>query len=128
MPWKKIFLTGLGFLFLGLGAIGLLLPLWPTTPFVLVAAACFSASPYWKARIMKIPFFREHVENYQCRTGLSRKTVYLSVGWLWGMLLLSMVFLETLWFSFLLFFIGIAVTSHILCMAKAKGGKTGETE
>ncbi len=128
MSLKTILLTGLGFLFLGLGAIGLLLPLWPTTPFVLVSVVCFSASPRMQGRIMKIPFFREHVENYQCRAGLSRKTVYLSLGWLWGMLLLSMALLETLWFSLLLFFIGIAVTGHILCMAKAKGRKTGETK
>ena len=128
MSLKTMLLTGLGFLFLGLGAIGLLLPVWPTTPFVLVSMACFSSSPHMRARIMKIPFFREHMENYRCRAGLTRKTVYLSLGWLWGMLLLSMVLLETLWLTLLLFFIGIAVTVHILCMAKAKDRKTGETE
>lgn len=128
MQLKTILLTGLGFLFLGLGAIGLLLPVWPTTPFVLVSVACFSSAPHIKAQIMKISFFREHIENYESRTGLSRKTVWISMSWLWGMLLLSMVLLKTSWISCLLFLVGAAVTSHILWMARAKDRNKGKTE
>ncbi|MDD4797046.1 MAG: DUF454 family protein [Eubacteriales bacterium] len=128
MQFKTILLTGLGFLFLALGAIGLLLPVWPTTPFVLVSVACFSSSPHIKARIMKIHFFKEHIENYESRTGLSRKTVWKSLGWLWGMLLLSIVLLKNGWLSLLLFLIGAAVTTHILYIAKAKEKKAGKTE
>ena len=117
---KIILLTWLGFLFLALGAVGVLLPLWPTTPFVLLSAACFTCAPHWQARLMKITFFKEHIENYKRRTGLSRKTVAISLGYLWGMLLLSALLLRQIWVWLLLAALGAAVTAHILMMAKAK--------
>ena len=123
---KTVLLSGLGFLFLILGAIGLFLPVWPTTPFVLVSVACFSSSPRIKAQIMRMSFFREHIENYEKRNGLSKKTFRLSMGWLWGMLLLSMCVVGSKKFSILLFIIGFAVTAHILYMAKA--GKKAENQ
>ncbi|HPB16324.1 MAG: YbaN family protein [Clostridia bacterium] len=125
---KTVLLTALGFVFLGLGAIGLLLPVWPTTPFVLASVACFSSAPRIKARIMKIPFFREHIENYEHRTGLSRKTVCYSMIWLWGMLILSMAIIRTFWIITLLLIVGVAVTIHILWMAKASSRKKAKTE
>lgn len=120
MQLKKILLTGLGFLFLVLGAVGLILPVWPTTPFVLLSVACFSHTPHWRARIMKISFFKEYVDNYKLRTGLSRKTVIISLSYLWGMLLFSILMMKRTWISFLLLLIGIAVTIHILWIARIK--------
>lgn len=123
MQLKIMLLTALGFIFLGLGAIGLLLPVWPTTPFVLVSVACFSSSPQIKAQILKISYFREHIENYEFRNGLSRKTVWLSVVWLWGMLVISMVLIRSLWIALFLFLVGTSVTIHILYMSIAKDRK-----
>lgn len=120
MGLKKFLLTSFGFLFLGLGAVGLVVPIWPTTPFILVSAACFSYAPQIREKIMKISFFREHIENYQCRTGLTRKTVIISLGYLWSMLLISIGIIQSVWISLLLSFIGMAVTIHILFIAKAK--------
>lgn len=118
MRIKIILLTGFGFLFLGLGAIGVLLPVWPTTPFVLLSAGCFSCTPRLKAQIMKIRFFREYIENYAGKTGLSRKTVIISLSYLWGMLLLSMAIVQKTWITILLTSIGAAVTLHILWIAR----------
>ncbi len=117
---KAILLTGLGFLFLGLGAIGLLVPVWPTTPFVLVSFACFSSSPRIKGRIMEIPFFKEHIENYENRCGLSKKTLSFSMIWLWGGLLLSMFLSDAAWIKMMLFFVGVAVTWHLMWMSRCR--------
>jgi uncharacterized membrane protein YbaN (DUF454 family) len=120
---KTMLLIALGYVFLGLGAIGLILPLLPTTPFVLLSVTCFSSAPHIKARILKIPFFREHIENYEHRTGLSRKAVCHSMIGLWGMLIISIAIIRTLWIIILLILVGAAVTSHILFMAKSNSRK-----
>ena len=120
MRLKIILLTGLGFLSLTMGTIGLFLPIWPTTPFVLASAACFSSSPRLRVWLLRLPFFKDHIENYTSRRGLSRKIVIQSLSFLWGMLLLSMILLKSPWLCLLLAAVGTAVTIHILWMARPR--------
>jgi len=120
LRFKTFVLTGLGFSFLGLGAVGLLLPIWPTTPFVLVSFACFSSSPVIRERIMRIPFFKEYIENYSKGKGLTTQTVWISLTWLWIMLIISIFVIHTFWLTLLLVFIGSLVTFHILWISKER--------
>ncbi len=121
MPIRVILLTAAGLFLLALGFIGIFLPVWPTTPFVLAGAACLTGTPKLREKVLRISFFREYIENYQSRRGLSRKTVAKSLIFLWGMLILSMFKISRLPLTFLLMLVGLGVTLHILWIAKAKG-------
>lgn len=120
MILKNILLTILGFVFIGLGAIGIFLPVWPTTPFVLLAVACFSANPKLQKRILKIKFINEHATNYKHRTGLKKSNIILSLSLLWVSMSISIFVSKTTWITILLLLIGSAVTTHILCIARPK--------
>ena len=124
---KRVLLTAIGFIFLALGAVGAFLPIWPTTPFILLSAACFSRAPKLRSLLLRVPFFREHIENYKKRTGLSRRTLALSLTFLWGMLSLSMLLSQKPWALAVLPLIGCAVTAHLLYMARGRRGK-GDAE
>lgn len=120
MKLKTILFTAAGFFLLILGGIGLFLPVWPTTPFVLLAAGCFSVNPKLKALLMSSRFFSQHFHNYKHRTGLPLRNLIFSLSFLWTTLLISMLVVREFWVVLLLSAVGIAVTVHLLCMARPK--------
>ena len=119
---KTILLALAGFLLLAFAAVGLALPVWPTTPFVLAAAACFAGMPRMRAWLLRLPVFGEHIRNYQTRAGLTRRTMAVSLAFLWGMLALSAALIRKPWVLALLFVVGAAVTVHLAVMARPRRG------
>lgn len=70
---RTLYLTA-GFLSLGLGAIGAVLPVMPTTVFVILAAYCFTrSSPALEARLLDHPGFGPHIRLWRARGAISRK-------------------------------------------------------
>lgn len=71
---RTLLLIG-GWLSLITGLIGILLPLLPTTPFLLLAALCFSRSStrlhHW---LSHNPWFGPHIQQWQQTHTVSRKT------------------------------------------------------
>jgi len=124
MKIRNFIFAAIGFIMLAIGAIGLVIPILPTTPFVLLAAGCFSTTPAMHKRIMKIPFVREYIINYEQGIGLSAKTIAVSLTFLWGMLILSSAITRKPWLMAILAAIGIAVTVHIICVSKPRSKQT----
>ena len=118
MRLKSALLIASGMALLALGVIGIAVPVLPTTPFVLGAVGCLSCAPRLRERILKVPFIRQHYDNYRERRGLPRRTAALSLGYLWGMLALSAILTRRAWLAAVLAAVGIAVTAHILLMSK----------
>lgn len=63
-----------GFVALGLGGLGVLLPLLPTVPFIILAAFCFARSNEALERwLVEHPAFGSHIRNWRERGAISRK-------------------------------------------------------
>lgn len=73
-----------GWLALVLGAIGVLMPIMPTAPFLILAVACFSrSSEYMLDRIYGLPFAGKFLRDWQGGEGISPGLKFASVAALW---------------------------------------------
>jgi len=124
MKLKIVLLVTLGLACLGLGAVGVALPVLPTTPFVLLAAACFSASSKrMHAWLSRNRFFGPYIEHYRTGTGIKMSLKIASLVFLWAGLVLSMLAVRTWWIYLILGLVGAGVTAHLLLIKTRK--KTG---
>ena len=69
---RRLLYLGFGFASLALGAAGIVLPLLPTVPFMLLAAFCFArSSPRMEAWIVGHPRFGPHIRAWRERGAIS---------------------------------------------------------
>lgn len=121
MNLKKIVLFASGCFSLALGTLGIFLPVLPTTPFVLLAGLCFSASsPKIYGIIRKSKFFGSYIENYRNNTGVPVSVKMKSIFSMWLLLALSAYFMNKTWAYIVFPIIGTAVSIHILLLKTRK--------
>lgn len=114
---KKILLLIIGFIFLGLGGIGIFIPVLPTTPFVIVSSLCFaSSSKKMSVWLEKNPYFGSYIENYRTNQGVPYRIKKRSIMILWLGLTISMAVTQNALVSGILVVIGIGVTMHLISL------------
>lgn len=90
----RIVLIIVGLLSLALGVLGIFLPLLPTVPFVLLAAACFSrASTRMHGWLVRMPFAGKVIDDYEKGRGVPRRAKLAALLMLWTGMTISAVLL-----------------------------------
>ena len=115
---KNLFLIIIGTISVALGTIGIFVPLLPTTPFLLLAAACYiRSSKKFHDWLLNHKWFGTYISNYIEKKGMSKNTKIITILFLWLTIMSSVIFVIPIMLMKIgLIIIAIAVTTHILRM------------
>ncbi len=119
---KRRLLIGAGTLCTGLGIIGIFIPILPTTPFLLLAAACYMrSSERFYQWLINNRIFGAYVRNYIEGRGIPIKIKVFTILLLWLTIGLSITFgVQNIVIRIVLICIAIGVTVHIVLIRKRK--------
>lgn len=110
-------LAGAGLLSMGLGLIGVFVPLLPTTPFLLLASVCFlRSSKTLHRRLMTHRILGPYLQGYLQHRAISRRIRRNSLYMLWGALALSAFVVSGVWVRLALGAVGIGVSLHLMSL------------
>ena len=114
--------VGVGTCSLVIGIIGVFIPILPTTPFLLLSAACYAKGSkrmyHW---FINIHWIGKQIQSYHQGKGISTIAKTISILFLWSTITISMsiVWPNTI-LLILLFIIALSVTTHILMLKTLK--------
>jgi uncharacterized membrane protein YbaN (DUF454 family)/purine-nucleoside phosphorylase len=123
--FKTIYIV-LGWIAVSLGTIGIVLPVLPTTPFMLLAAWCFAkSSRRYYQWLMYHPKIGRYLRDYKANRGIpsSVKIKVLALLWI-TMAICIFVIIDHQHVRLLLAAITVAVTTHILTIKTRRKHKT----
>ncbi|MBM95221.1 MAG: hypothetical protein CMI09_05170 [Oceanospirillaceae bacterium] len=114
-PLIRASLLGGGWLCVGLGVAGIFLPLLPTTPFLLLSAACFArSSDRFHAWLVEHPRLGPYIQGYLDGSGLPFKAKIYTLVLMWSSLLLTaFVLVDSPYPKVILPLIGVGVSIYI---------------
>lgn len=118
----RLLWTALGTLFLGIGIVAIPVPILPTTPFLLLATACYvRGSARMHRWMMTNRYFGRQLRDYSEGRGVSRRTKTAALIMLWGLIGLSAIFAtDNLVMRLVLIAVAAGVTIHLITLKTKK--------
>ncbi len=111
-----------GLIALAAGAVGVFLPVIPTTPFVILAAFCFSSNPRVYGWLEHSPFFGDYIRGWREHRTIPTRARVQGIVMVWAVLIPTMAFFMTEeWHRIMLTVVGLCVTIHLLTVFR--GGR-----
>lgn len=119
---KRYALIAAGSLFVAVGAVGVVVPVLPTTPFLLLAAACYiRSSPRFYRWLLGNRILGRYIRDYLSGAGIPVRTKITALSLLWLTILISVIyFVEITAVRVLLLIVATGVSIHILSIPSAK--------
>jgi uncharacterized membrane protein YbaN (DUF454 family) len=118
---KRRLLITIGTICVAIGVIGIFVPILPTTPFLLLAAACYlRSSPRFHRWLMNNRLFGTYIRNYTEGRGIPIKVKLFTVALLWLTIGISIWLAANLIVTVILLIIATGVTIHIICIRARK--------
>jgi len=104
------------------GVAGIFIPVLPTTPFLLLAAFCFSrSSERLNKWLLNNKWFGLYIREYRQGRGIPFSVKVYAISLLWATILVSVIFLiGNNYLRAGLVIIAVAVTAHILMVKNRK--------
>jgi uncharacterized membrane protein YbaN (DUF454 family) len=111
-----------GSIFLALGILGIFLPLLPTTPFLLLAAACyFRSSERFYNWLINNKWLGNYIKDYREKKSIPIKIKVITLSILWLAIGYSVLFVVNIFLlKVILILIAVGVTIHILALRTLK--------
>jgi uncharacterized membrane protein YbaN (DUF454 family) len=108
-------LVVVGAVCVALGAVGLVTPVLPTTPFLLVAAACFArASPRFYDLLLQSPSFGPLIRDWREKRAIPRRAKLTAIALIVATIGSSVAFfVEPLWLDATLVLCGVALVTWL---------------
>ncbi len=93
----KLVFAALGLLFFGLGAMGVFLPVLPTTPFLLASAFCFAKSfPRLENWFRTTGLYKKYISSYTERRAMTVKAKVTVMATVTALMALGFVMMDAL--------------------------------
>lgn len=113
-PLARLFYNLVGTLSVSLGVLGIFLPLLPTTPFLLLALACYMrGSESMSVWMLNNSLFGEHLRNFQIKKAIPKRTKIWAISLTWVSLAISAWFMPVAWARPILILPGLFVTIYL---------------
>ncbi|MGB7201194.1 MAG: YbaN family protein [Pyrinomonadaceae bacterium] len=128
MDVRKAILIFLGTVCVGLGLLGIFLPLMPTTVFLLMAAYCYShSSERFHKWLMTNKLFGKYISDYKSGKGISLRQKISTIAILWASIGFSIWYVAgSFWVTLLLAAVAVGVTVHLLWLKTYRPESTVE--
>ena len=113
----------LGFIFTALGSIGVVLPVLPTTPFLLLASFCFAkGSKRFHNWFTNTKLYKNHLEDFITSRSMTLKTKISLLAFASSMLIMAMIMVDVKVMR--IFILGLMIIKYYYFIFRIKTIKT----